>query len=276
MVNALVLGAGGITGIAWQLGVLVGLRAEGVDLTTADLFVGTSAGAVTGALVAGGHTPEEAARIEARLGADDPPFRPDWARGAQAFALLNDATLDAGAIRAAVGGLALAADVVGEEEYVASLARRIPTTDWPSRLRVTAVNATTGEPVVWDAGSRVPLQRAVAASCAVPCVFPPVTVNGGRFMDGGVRSGVNADLAHGAARVVILAPLAPVRTRAVPEEEIAALRATARVTLVAPDAPTLRALGPNVLDPSRWEPAVAAGTAQGARLAASVASTWAS
>jgi NTE family protein len=276
MVNsALVLGAGGITGIAWQLGLLIGLRSGGVDVTDADLIVGTSAGAITGSLVAAGYDPVDGAKIEARLGGEDPPIRPDWARGSQAYALLNDETRTPAQIRAAVGNLALEAEVVAEDPYIWSLTRRLPLHDWPVRpLLITAVAAETGEPVAWDRTSGVPLDRAVAASCAVPCIFPPVTINGRRYMDGGVRSGTNADLAAGAARVVVLAPLAPVRMRGAPAAEIATLRKRSAVALIAPDEATLVALGLNVLDATRWEPAIEAAIGQGRRIAPTVAETW--
>jgi NTE family protein len=273
--SALVLGAGGITGIAWQLGLLIGLRSGGVDLTTADLIVGTSAGSITGTLIAAGYDPVDGAKIEARLGGEDPPIRPDWVRGAQAYSLLNDETRDPADIRAAVGRLALDAKVVAEEPYIASLTRRLPLHDWPARpLLITAVNAATGAPVAWDRTSAVPLDRAVAASCAVPCIFPPVTVDGGRYMDGGVRSGTNADLATGAPRVVVLAPLAPVRMRGAPAAEIAALQERSALALVAPDEATLVALGPNVMDTSRWEPAIEAAIVQGLRVAPGVGAVW--
>jgi NTE family protein len=273
--TALVLGAGGITGIAWHLGLIIGLRSAGVDLTDADVVVGTSAGAVAGALLASGIDPVDAQRLEARLGDSDPPIRPDWARGSQAFALLNDAGRDPARIRAGVGALALAADVVAEEPYVEALSRRIPRSQWPDRpLLITAVDAATGEPVAWDGASRVPLNRAVAASCAVPCVFPPVTINGSRYMDGGVRSGTNADLAATADRVVVLAPLAPVRMRGAPAAEIDALRERARVMLIAPDATAMQAVGSNVFDTSRWDAVIAAATAQGTRIAPEVVQVW--
>ncbi|GIF75472.1 patatin-like phospholipase family protein [Asanoa siamensis] len=273
--SALVLGAGGITGIAWQLGLLIGLREAGVDLTDAGVIVGTSAGAVSGALVASGIDPVDAAKIEARFGVDDPPIRPDWARGAEVFTLLGDESREPGEVRARVGDLALAADVGPEEPYVESLRRRLPIGGWPDRpLLVTGVSAETGVPVVWDKHSDVPLYRAVAASCAVPCIFPAVTIDGVRHMDGGVRSGTNADLATGAKRVVVLAPLAPIRMRGAPAAEIDALRASAKVALVAPDEAVLEALGPNVLDPGRWEPAIEAATAQGRRTAAEVGDVW--
>ncbi|MDG4826474.1 patatin-like phospholipase family protein [Asanoa sp. WMMD1127] len=274
--TALVLGAGGITGIAWQLGLLIGLKEAGVDLTDAGLIVGTSAGSVTGSLIASGMDPVDAAKIEARFGADDPPIRPDWARGSEVFALLSDSSRDPAEVRARVGALARAAAVVAEQPYVESLRRRLPLAGWPPerRLLITAVSAASGEPVVWDAGSGVPLDLAVAASCAVPCVFPTVTIDGQPYMDGGVRSGTNADLATGAARVVVLAPLAPIRMRGAPAEEIEALRSRSAVALVAPDAAVLETIGPNVLDPARWEPAIQAATTQGRRMADEVAAVW--
>ncbi|MEV6850121.1 patatin-like phospholipase family protein [Actinoplanes sp. NPDC051411] len=275
MDSALVLGAGGITGIAWQLGLITGLRAAGADLTGADLFVGTSAGSVTGTLLAAGVDPVDAQRLEARLGESDPPIRPDWARGSEAFAILNDEGREPASIRAAVGELALAAEVIDEEPYVAALARRLPVHEWPAHpLKIAAVRAETGEPVTWDHTSEVPLDRAVAASCAVPCIFPPVTIGGSRYVDGGVRSGTNADLATGAARIVVLAPLAPVRMRGAPASEIDALRRGSKVALVGPDEEALDALGPNVFDTSRWEPAIEAAVRQGHREAARIKAIW--
>ncbi|MDR7274439.1 patatin-like phospholipase family protein [Catenuloplanes atrovinosus] len=274
MDSALVLGAGGLTGIAWHLGLTIGLRASGVDLTGADVIVGTSAGAVAGALLASGLDPEEAARIEARLDHVDPPFRPDWERGTAVFTLLNDERMEPASIRAAVGELALAADVVEEDPYVASLGRRLPLRDWPEHLLITAVDAASGHPVAWDRASGVPLDRAVAASCAVPAIFPPVTVNGGRYMDGGVRSGTNADLAADARRIVVLAPLAPIRGRGAPAAEIDALRRRSRVALIAPDDDAMAAIGPNVFDTERWDAVVEAAVAQGRRVAPEVATVW--
>jgi NTE family protein len=275
METALVLGAGGITGIAWHLGVLTGLRAAGVDLTGADLVVGTSAGSVTGALITSGLDLEEARRIEAELGDADPPIEPDWARGSQAFAALTDASLEPATIRRTVGQLALAADVVAEGPYIASLTRRLPRHDWPARpLLIAAVDAGNGDPVAWDRSSGVPLDLAVAASCAVPAIFPPVTIGGRRYMDGGVRSGTNADLAAECARIVVLAPLAPVRMHGAPAAEIDALRQRSKVALVAPDDSTLQALGPNVFDAGRWATAIDAGAAQGERIAPDVAAVW--
>jgi NTE family protein len=267
---ALVLGAGGITGVAWQIGLLIGLRRHGVDLGGVDRIVGTSAGAVTGALLATGVEPELAAEVEDRVRA---PIRPDWNRGAEAFALLNDASLDPAAVRAGVGALAVLAEVGAEDEYIASLAQRLPIKEWPApgRLLITAVDTATGDPVVWDGAGAVPLVRAVAASCAVPCIFPPVTVDGGRYMDGGVRSYTNADLATDADAVLVIAPRLPLGLRRTCAEEQSVLRDTARVTVVEPDEAATAAVGDNVFDLRRWRPTVDAGIAQGESLATSIA-----
>jgi NTE family protein len=272
---ALVLGAGGITGVAWQIGLLIGLRRHGVDLGGVDRIVGTSAGAVTGTLLATGVEPELAAEFEDRVRA---PIKPDWNRGAQAFALLNDASLDQAAVRAGVGALAVLAEVGAEDEYIASLAQRLPIQDWPApgRLLITAVDTTTGEPVVWDGAGAVPLVRAVAASCAVPCVFPPVTVDGGRYMDGGVRSYTNADLAADADVVLVIAPRLPLGLRRTCAEEQPVLRDSGRVTLVEPDAAAAAAVGDDVFAMRRWRPTVDAGIAQGEALAPTVAALLAS
>jgi NTE family protein len=122
--------------------------------------------------------------------------------------------------------------------------------------------------VVWDSSSGIDLPTAVAASCAVPCVFPPVPVGGSLFMDGGVRSVTNADLAAGASAVVVVAPVVGV-FRAPPTAELRAL-GDARHALVAPDDASRAAMGDNVFDDSRRPLAVAAGIAQGVSLAGPV------
>src|SRR5258705_10299040 len=116
--TALVLGAGGITGVAWQLGILIGLQDQGIDLVGADLIIGTSAGAMTGALIATIGDARTAAAIEAPLGPDDPPIRTDWTRGALAFSLLQDDTLAPLEMRRQIGAIALEAEVGPPEPWL--------------------------------------------------------------------------------------------------------------------------------------------------------------
>jgi NTE family protein len=87
------------------------------------------------------------------------------------------------------------------------IAARLPAADWPERdLRIAAVDAVTGEVVIFTRGSGVRLADAVAASCAVPGIWPPATVGDHRYVDGGVRSSTNADLAAGAGQILLITP----------------------------------------------------------------------
>jgi NTE family protein len=141
---------------------------------------------------------------------------------------------------------------------------------------VTAVDARTGQFAVFDSAGDASLVDAVGASCAVPGVWPPVTIGGRRFMDGGMRTIANADLAHGYERVVIVAPVAVgVAFMASPHRQAAALIAAgARVALVRPDRAAVRAIGRNVLDGSRQAAAARSGRAQAAAEAPAVRAVW--
>ncbi|MGI8336042.1 patatin-like phospholipase family protein [Actinomadura scrupuli] len=272
--RALVLGGGGVTGIAWEWGILTGLREAGVDLTTADLVVGTSAGAAVGAQVAAGVDPAEryAVQLAGAAGEIAARLRP------LTIARLGWATLRSRGAQqagAAFGRLALAAITVPEAERRAVIASRLPVQTWPEdrRLLLTAVDAATGEFTVFHSGSGVPLVEAVAASCAVPGVWPPVTIGGRRYIDGGMRSATNADLATGHDRVVVIAPI----TRGFgPIAGVASqvARLNGKATVVSPGQDARRAIGRNSLDPSRRAPAARAGHAQAAAVADQVAAVW--
>ncbi|WP_394617998.1 patatin-like phospholipase family protein [Lentzea sp. JNUCC 0626] len=271
--RALVLGGGGVTGIAWETGILHGLAAAGVDLSRADLFVGTSAGSVVAAEVAGGGVladlyagqllPPEA-EIPARL--------TPWmvARYALSYVMPGSAA----AKRARLGRAALKASTPSEESRLAVFDSRLSIKDWPARaLKVTAVDAVSGKFVAFDRSSGVPLVSAVAASCAVPLVWPPVTVNGSRYMDGGMRSVANVDLAAGYERVVVVAPLTRAASAAAsPGAQAARLGVPSIV--VSPDRAALAAIGPNLLDPARRRAAAEAGFAQAASVVGAVREVW--
>ncbi|KJK50286.1 patatin-like phospholipase family protein [Streptomyces sp. NRRL F-4428] len=276
--TALVLGGGGLTGVGWECGIIYGLARAGVDLTTADLVVGTSAGSVVGAqLTSGRFSAQElyerqlgdaAGEAAAKLGAGV------IARYALAMARSRR---DPAAYRRRLGAMALAADTGPEAERRKVLAARLASDEWPQRrLVVTAVDALSGELRAFDHESGCGLVDAVAASCAVPGVWPPVTVGERRFIDGGVRSATNADLAAGYARVVIIAPIA-LGSGLVPAPAAQAARlreAGAQVLLITPSATARKAFGRNVLDPARRDPAARAGLAQAPEHAAEAAAVW--
>ncbi|WMF04522.1 patatin-like phospholipase family protein [Micromonospora robiginosa] len=276
MGRALVLGGGGVTGVAWELGLLAGLAERGVACDEADLVVGTSAGSVVGAQVCSGVPAAELYEAQLRPPRDEVPARLGLGVLAR-WAWAGARGRDAARARARVGALALSARTPSEESRRAVIAARLPTAVWPARrLLVTAVDAASGEFVVFDAGSGVSLVEAVGASCAVPGVWPPVTIGGRRYVDGGVRSPVNADLAAGAERVVVLAPTsAAVGPMPRLSAQVAALRsAGARVAVVAPDRAARAAIGRNVLDPTRRAASARAGFAQAAVVADEVAAVW--
>jgi NTE family protein len=273
MTRALVLGGGGMTGIAWEFGILAGLRDAGAGLHDADTIIGTSAGSVVGSVLAAGLDLGEAVehqRAEAPGGAAAPAV--DVTPALAAFAVLADRSRPRAEAMAEVGAMALAAPTGDERAHVERMRAQLPVTEWPAAdLRIVAVD-TDGEPAVFARAAGAPLPLAIAASCAVPCVFPPVTIDGRRYMDGGVRSGTNADLAAGAAALIVVAPMGAL-LRPIVEREIAGTGA-ARSLLIEPDEAALEAIGPNVLDPARRAAAVDAGLRQGKELAAAVRAVW--
>jgi NTE family protein len=271
-----VLGGGGVTGVAWETGMLCGLVEAGVDLTTADLLVGTSAGSVVAAQVAGGsaldalfaaQTAAPTGEIAARLGGGN----------LLRFLLAMAWPGDAQRARARLGRAALRARTVPEAERRTVIERRLPRHDWPDRrLLIIAVNAATGAFVVFDRDSGVSLVDAVGASCAVPLVWPPVTIQGQRYMDGGVRSVTNADLAAGCGRVVVIAPTTAALRRADRvETQLATIGPNVRAVVASPDAEARQAIGRNVLDPARRKVAAEAGRRQATLVADLVRETWA-
>jgi NTE family protein len=273
--RAVVLGAGGVTGVAWEIGLMHGLAERGIDLTGADLFVGTSAGSVVAAEVTSGQPLD---KLFAHELADTTGDR-NAALGSSAllrFLITSAYPGDRRRARAWLGRAALATPTVPESERRAAIATRVPGDAWPETpLRIAAVAAETGEAAVFDRHSGVSLIDAVAASCAVPLVWPPMTVNGTRYIDGGVRSMANVDLAAGYDRVIVIAPLArAVRYADKPAVQAAALGPAVRTAVISPDRATLAAIGRNPLSPDRRAAAAEAGLAQAAVAADRVRAAW--
>jgi NTE family protein len=283
--NALVLGGGGALGIAWEVGVLSGLLEEGIDTTTADLIVGTSAGSVVGTQIALGEPLLEllAEQVAPDDGALSRLIQIDLVGTQQIFmrwAGIKEVTQE---VRREIGELALGAKTVNEESWVDYFEDGIAGRTWPERdLRITAVDCDSGEFEVWTRDSGVGLGRAVASSCAVPGLFPAVTIDGRRYTDGGVRSGTSADLAKRFDSVLIVAPIGARQDGIDPllggqaRNEAETLRAAgSRVELVFPDAGSLEAMGFNRMDSTRRGLSAEAGMAQGRALASRLAEGWA-
>lgn len=280
MKNALILAGGGVAGIAWELGVLRGLQDADPGLAArvlaADLVVGTSAGSAVAAQITSGvplddlygrQLSETSAEIEVQL---------DMEQLLARFTAAVSATASQDEALRAIGALALDAETVAEPVRMAAVAARLPVPDWPDRLMLLpAIDALTGELTAFSKDSGVTLADAVAASCAVPGIWPPVTINGRRYIDGGVRSPTNADLAAGYDRILIITPADP--GQPVPfgelDEEIERLK-PGRVYVIPADAASLAAFGTNPLSPATRGPAARAGRAVGRAHAAGVAALW--
>jgi NTE family protein len=272
---ALVLAGGGIAGVAWETGFLLGVQdrapAAARRLLDADLLLGTSAGSTVAAQVSSGLGLEElyARQLAPNTHEIEPGIEID-----DLIKLFEEAIADAGQASAerlrAVGRQAVATETVAEDVRRAVIAARLPSHTWPDRrLVVTAIEVGTGELVLFDRDSGVPLVDAVAASCAVPGVWPPVTIGMRRFIDGGVGSTANVDAVTDADAVVMLAPSqeSALSGRSLADE----LADFSGPTLaVFADDASIAAFGPNLLSPACRAPSATAGRDQGRRQASEV------
>ena len=273
--SGLVLGGGGITGIAWELGLLAGLAPASVDLLSADVIIGTSAGSVVGAQITSSTLLEALYLRQLEPSSSELPARLGPRGRLVYLAALLRARGDLIKFGRRLGAMSLRAASAGRvptvDQRLAVIRSRLPSTEWPERdLRVTAVDARSGEFRVITRADGVPLVDAVAASCAVPGVWPPVTIGSRRYIDGGMRSRANADLAAGYDLVLVLAPMVDPAL----DDQLALIRSTGRVETLSPDDASVAAFGPDPLDPSVRSPVARAGLAQGEQAAAVLDDYW--
>jgi NTE family protein len=309
--RALVLGGGGSTGNAWLIGVVAGLCDAGLDVTDADLVIGTSAGSTAAAQISGAPptelltaildaAPREPTRPVGSDGGRGPagsgppapvPTRPAPAGPAPARSTSDHlertgriiaAAADAADMRRRMGAAALdlasGSDGAWQARWRQTVAARLPDQRWPERtVLVTAVDAHSGEPAVFDRHSGVDLVDAVAASCSSGSAY---RIGDTSYIDGGYRRNENADLAAGYGRVLVLSPFGG-RTR-MPlawgmqlAAQVHELRTGgSRVETVFPDSSSVHMFGAHAMDPSLRPPAAEAGYRQGRDLARPLAELW--
>jgi NTE family protein len=294
---ALVLGGGGAAGNAWEIGIIAGLAEAGLDMTeSADLVIGTSAGATTAAQVRSGIPAAEllasvlSAPVRPVGQHQEPPPSLPMATVFERMRAIGAAATSAADLHRAMGAFGLESDSVlepGAAQRRAIVAARLPHPEWPDKpMIVTALDAQTGELTAFDRDSGVDLVDAVTASTALPGLVPTVSINGRRYIDGGVRSPDNADLAAGHANVLVLSPLGG-RSQT-PQEagqfeglrrppdwgvdlasQVEALRKQgSHVEVITPDTGSRAAMSTNQMDPATRIPAARAGFAQGKQEAA--------
>jgi NTE family protein len=286
---ALVLGGGGAAGNAWQIGIIAGLAEAGLDMTeAADLVIGTSSGATSAAQLRSGITPAEllasilAGPIQPAGQNREPPPSLPMATVFEQMRAIGAAATSAADLQRAMGAFGLESDCALEpaaEQRRAIVAARLPHPEWPDRpMILVAVNAHTGQLAACDRDSGVDLVDAVTAGTALPGLTPTHNIDGTRYINGGVRSAENADLASGYANVVVLSPFGG-RSGTLPAGQFEGLRRLpgadlasqveglrkqgSRVEVITPDADSLAAMGTNQMDPATRVPAARAGFAQG-------------
>jgi NTE family protein len=268
----LVLGGGGLSGVAWTTGLLAGLEDEGIALRGAQRVIGTSAGAAVAAQLASALTLEQLFARQADPAQHTPEFSPALPQLMAFLTALRDSAAIADPLerRKHLCAVALRSDTIDEAERRRVVAGRLPAHDWPSgSMMLTAIDAETGELRVFDAAANVDLVDAVAASCAVPAVWPAVTIGNRRYVDGGLRSPDNADLAAGDPLVVVVSPIGGMAAEGTTSSLASALVALeasgSRAIALEPDRAARQAMGVNALDPAVRAPSAEAGRIQGRR-----------
>lgn len=274
--RAVVLGGGGVTGISWEIGVLAALQAAGVALHAGQAVFGTSAGAFVGAALASGYDLNRLYAAQSVQSDTEVPATASSETMNAWYGAFMTGGSDRERVGAAMGAIARAnPEPVSGAERRKAVEGRLVTSEWPSTLNVTAIDADTGVLRVFNSSSGVSLIDAVSASGAVPGVWPLVHLGGRAYIDGGMVSATNTRLADGYRRVIVLAPL-PEGYGAIPGavEDVQAMSRSAAVLLISPDDESRTAIGPNIYDPQRRGPASMAGWRQGAELAASRPIAW--
>ena len=278
--RALVLGAGGNAAIAWEIGVVCGLADGGVDVRSADLFVGTSAGAVVSALLTSAASTDDIFRRQTDPDAQvkEPAPAIDFAGWRSDLVALKER---AGSDVQFLRDLRQLSPAARDLDRRAIVESRLVSDAWPARdVRSVAVDVDRGVRRVFDRHQNVSLVDAVAASGAVAGIWPDVIIEGRRHVDGGFYSIDNADLAQGASRVLVLTLPARVPAICVASLSTAVHALEQRgssVLVLHPDSASEQAFaatGGNLLDPAVRTPAAFAGREQGRRLAPEIASFW--
>lgn len=286
MTRALVLGGGGPVGIAWETGLIAGLADSGVAIHHADFILGTSAGSVVGSQLALGRLPEALLRNEFAAAAvareaqasrggkapDLTPLMAIFARRPPGQPMPQDLMLE-------LGAFSLNAETASEEVFISGFGVLAELEHpWPEKYACTAIDTATGEFLLWNKDTAAPLRLAVPSSCSVPGVFPPITIDGRRYMDGGMRSGTNADMAKGHGKVVIIAVAPPMMRpmmQPVFDREMEVIREHGgEAVLIVPDDASGDAFGMNLMDNSNREAIARAGYAQGQAEAERIGAFW--
>jgi len=275
--KAVVFGGGGSVGTAWQTGLNAGWNRLDIDLTDADLIVGTSAGAAVGVQVALGHDLErqldryESARARHEAGGQTRVLNIDSSQSERLRVMFDrghKSGLTDKSVREYICEAALAADTMSEEDFLLTV-KYLKDESWPANYMCTTVDVDTAEFAPLTASTGGELQRGVAAAVAVPGFYPPITVAGHRYIDGGCLSPTHLDLAADHERILFI------QMTDTPQRELDAIAASgAQLFVVKPDQDSLTSFGDNMMNAANAFGAADTGLAQGLRTAAEVKEFW--
>ncbi|CAM3870807.1 patatin-like phospholipase family protein [Smaragdicoccus niigatensis] len=277
--RGLILGAGGDTGFQWAIATLDALEKHlGWDAREADMFVGTSAGALISALLAQGISVSDLVAWRTKQLPEDHPLRskPEAPTPSEKGSRLPADPLLA--LRALTGAVPVTAALTGMlprgthslDIWLAPLAAHSNPGEWVNHPKtwIVAVDCENGKPVAFGSpgAPKCGIVDAVRASGSVPSVFTPVLIEGRKYMDGAVASSTSAHLAldQGLDEVIVVAPMAAAgrptysdfllrqRMRFLLGNEVKKLRdAGVTVRVLTPTSAELDALGANALDVKR-------------------------
>ena len=313
--DVLVLATGGTLGEAWMSGVLAGIEdATGHDFRTTETVVGTSAGSLVGAALVAGERPRRPRPVAERLGLPPGETSGDVASETASSliaqlptlprtllqALAREALRVAGAAATPLAPAALAAGsnsstalraallalAPGRDRSLSAIRERIDRSGarFDGRLRVVAVDRANGRRVVFGAPGApgATVAEAVQASCSVPWIFAPVRIGGREYVDGGIWSNTNLDIAPAgrATQVLCLNPIASLdiarasrlgMLRAIAGStaalETLALRSRgAKVRMIGPAQDIARTMGASLMDARRRDEVLGGGYAQGLKI----------
>jgi NTE family protein len=273
----LVLGGGGAVGVAWEIAVLAALHEAGVRLSGAEIVVGTSAGSIVGAQLV--NRREFADMLAEQAVTAQPPEIAERAESEgpdDMLGLFNEVAglTDPAERGRRLGTIGLSAPTMPEQAYLAMMAGIIQVSEWPTSTRfvATAVDCQTGQRVGWEAAPDLSLVAAVASSCCVPGMVPPVTIRGRRYIDGGVWSPSNADLllGSGVGRALFIGPFGgagsgdALNARASLRQELAELEEDGIATVsLTPDPVLFQQVGSDFLNPALRPIGIERGLADG-------------